>query len=101
MKMPRIHGIMLCLALLLGGCATPVGNGSAALSEQDGAVAVRIKGALLRELEMTATAIDVEFEEGHATLGGFVEQDEQRQTAEDVARKQPKVTAVTNTIQVK
>ena len=97
----RFWLILVSTLGLLAGCASPLGNEAADLSEQDSAAAVRIKGSLIQQLEMAGTAIDVQVENGRALLGGFVETAAERERAAEIARRHQAVTEVVNEIVVK
>lgn len=93
--------VLLLVTLFLTGCAGFLANESAELSNQDTPEAVRITAALLDEPGLAGSAIDVQFEKGRVTLSGFVETQEQRQSAEQIARRQEGVTEVINNIEIK
>lgn len=93
--------VLFLVTLLLTGCAGFLANESAELSSQDAPEAVRITAALLDEPGLAGSAIDVQFEKGRVTLSGFVETQEQRQRAEQIARQQEGVTEVINNIEIK
>ena len=76
-------------------------NESARLEQQDSLEAVQIKARLLEAQELAGAAIDVELEDDHAILRGFVETAQQRDRAEAIAREQDKVKTVENNIIVK
>lgn len=88
-------------SMLVGGCASPWADESADLAEQDSAIALRIKSALVDEPNLAGAAIDVEFADGRVRLTGFVETREQRLAAARVAREQQNVERVVNEIVVK
>lgn len=94
------HPTLLLIIFLLCGCAgtdpdrEPVGT-------EDSALAVRVKAALIRSLEMNAAAIDVEAMESGIRLRGFVENETQKATAERIAGRVNGVGKVVNDIQIK
>lgn len=96
-----LFGYFICLmaVCLLCGCSAdldeePVGT-------EDSALAVRVKAALIRSLEMNAAAIDVEAAENGIRLRGFVENAAQKATAERLAGRVDGVRNVVNDIQIK
>lgn len=86
-------------ALWVVGCAGFLANESAELSRQDAPEAVRITAALLDDPNLAGSAIDVQYEQGRVTLTGFVETQEQRQRAEQIARQYAQ--EVINNIEIK
>jgi hyperosmotically inducible periplasmic protein len=76
-------------------------NESARLAQQDSLKAVQIKARLLEAQELAGAAIDVELEDDHAILRGFVETAQQRDHAEAIAQDQDEVKTVENNIIVK
>lgn len=97
----RFSMFLILATASLAGCASPWGNEGAQLSEQDTASAVEIKAALIEELELAGTAIDVQFESGRVILSGFVETESEREEAANIARRQDHVNEVVNEITVK
>ena len=95
----RVHSLLL--SALLVGCANAPVNESARLAQQDSLKAVQIKARLLEAQELAGAAIDVELEDDHAILRGFVETAQQRDHAEAIAQDQDEVKTVENNIIVK
>lgn len=93
--------LSIILAAVTTGCANPWANDSAKLENQDSDAAVRIKAALIHDPRLAGSAIDVEIDDGRVVLTGFVETEEQSQSAIEVARRQQGVATVVNRITVK
>lgn len=93
--------IVMGFVLLLAACATPWQNESADLDNQDSQTALAIKAALIEAPGLAGSAIDASFANGRVTLTGFVETQEQRDRAVDLAREQTGVEAVVDEIVVK
>ncbi len=99
-RIPFFHLLLLSAVFLLCGCTAahltdePVGT-------EDSALAVRVKAALIRSLEVNAASIDVESVEGGIRLRGFVENEARKATAERIADRVKGVEKVVNDIQVK
>ncbi|WP_404363311.1 BON domain-containing protein [Marinobacter sp.] len=90
------------ILVLAAGCAGPGAHqDEATLSRQDSLEALEIKAALIEELGISGSAIDVTVEEGQVILEGFVETRQQSQRAEDIAQEQSDAGRVDNRITVK
>jgi len=100
MKRRECIGALLGASLLAGCAGTPV-NESARLEHQDSPQAVRIKVLLLKELNLAASAIDVDVSGDNVILEGVVENADQRERAEAIARQQGAGSEVENRITVK
>ncbi|TDN95925.1 MULTISPECIES: BON domain-containing protein [Halomonas] len=94
-----IPGVVV--AGLLVGCADAPVNESARVTQQDSLPAVQIKARLLEAPDLAGSAIDIELQDGRATLSGFVETSEQRRRAEAIAHEHDKVDTIDNQITVK
>lgn len=100
----RLVNLAVAALLLVGivaGCADAPVNESARLGQQDSLEAVQIKARLLEAPDLAGSAIDVDLEGDRAILSGFVETEEQRERAADIARDQDRVKTVDNRITVK
>ncbi len=92
--------ILLTALILLCGCTAADLTGEP-VGTEDSDLAVRVKAALIRSLELNAAPIDVESVEGGIRLRGFVENEGQKATAERIAGGVEGVSKVVNDIQVK
>lgn len=94
-------GCALLVLALITGCASPMGDESATLGQQDSVAAVRIKASLFEAEGLAGSAIDVDLKNGRVVLDGFVETQAQREQAEAIARRHKEVIEVENRITVK
>ncbi len=99
-RFPFFYLILLTALFLLCGCAAADLDGEP-VGTEDSALAVRVKAARIRSLEMNAASIDVEASENGIRLRGFVENEAQKTTAERIAGRVEGVGKVVNDIQVK
>jgi hypothetical protein len=102
-KLVRLLGIPIAmgLAILVTGCA---GNGyerSTGESVDDAATTRRVASALSDDATYRYSDVKVTTFKGTVQLSGFVDTDEQRAKAEDIAEKTPGVKDVENRITVK
>jgi osmotically-inducible protein OsmY len=94
---------MIAFGLLLStGCAS-LYSSKEAEGENPVAVAtsMKVKEALIKELEGDAAAIQVESTNGHVQLSGFADNETVRQKAVQAAEKVPGVATVINNIQIR
>jgi hypothetical protein len=82
------------------GCSNHLGNDNEVTDTQE-TIAAEVKVALVQESELNAAPIDVKVNQNVVTLGGFVEEESQRQQAAQAARRVKGVESVINNIQVK
>jgi len=96
-----LFGYFICLlaVCLLWGCAADLD--SEPVGTEDSVLAVRVKAALIRSLELNAAAIDVEAAKNGIRLRGFVENEAQKATAGRLAGRVDGVRNVLNDIQIK
>ena len=97
---PVYAHILLTAVVLITGCAG-ADPGGEPVGTEDSALAVRVKAALIRSLEINAASIDVEESENGIRLRGFVENEAQKATAERIAGRVEGVGKVVNDIQIK
>ena len=93
---------LTCLMIiLLSACAGIMPDQQAQNQETgDDVTALKVKTQLI-ESDLDAAAINVETRQGATVLEGFVETEEQRKKAEQVAQSVAGVKSVTNNIEVK
>jgi hyperosmotically inducible periplasmic protein len=89
------------LALLATSCASDRPERTAGESIDDQATARRVEEALRSDPSYKFTDVKVVAYEGKIQLSGFVEKDEQKGRAEDIAKKIPGVKEVKNDIAMK
>ena len=92
----------ICLVFLgLSACAGIMSDDQNHNQETgDDVIALKVKTQLI-ESDLDAAAINVESKQGATVLEGFVETEEQRKKAEQVAQSVAGVKSVTNNIEVK
>ena len=88
----------LALATFTTGCASDDTNRTAGQSIDDQAVARRVQAALGADPAYKFTDVKVVAYQGKVQLSGFVDRDEQKGQAEDIAKKVPGVKEVRNDI---
>ncbi len=93
--------LMLVALILTSGCQSLWSVESSQPAAQGTVEAVRIKALFLEEPDLAGSALHVEFDAGRIVLSGFVERQDQRQRAEDIAAAQDDVDEVVNQIVVK
>ncbi|MGM0569395.1 BON domain-containing protein [Marinobacter sp.] len=92
---------LILAACLLAGCATTDSGQFSESSSQDTSAEVRLKSVLLEDDDIAGSAIDVTIDGERIVLEGFVEDDSQRQRAEQLVREHGDVSDVDNRIEVK
>jgi len=93
-----LAGGMLAVA---AGCASDRPERTAGQAIDDQAVARRVQQALSSDPAYKYTEVKVVAYQGKVQLSGFVDKDEQKGQAEDIARKVPGVKEVKNDIAMK
>lgn len=93
--------ILLVALILTSGCQSLWSVESSQPAAQGTVEALRIKALFLEEPDLAGSALHVEFDAGRIVLSGFVERQDQRQRAEDIAAAQDDVDEVVNQIVVK
>ncbi len=93
--------LALTIALTLAACGNLGGEKVGQEPREDAVLATRVKAELLGIPELNAAAIDVDGEQGRVILTGFVGTREERQQAEEVARKVDGVEEIVNELEVK
>lgn len=98
--------ILFCLTLLsLGGltftaCSSTATSRSTGTYIDDASVTTRVKAAFVKDEIVKALDVNVETYNGAVQLSGFVESQQQKQRAEQIARGIQGVREVTNNIQM-
>ena len=92
---------MALLPVLLPGCAATATHESTGQYIDDAAITTKVKAALVKAPEVSATAITVETYKGNVQLSGFVDDEAQRARAAAVAGSIKGVQRVTNDLQIK
>jgi hyperosmotically inducible protein len=100
--------ILFCLTLLLGsagiafttGCGSTATHRSAGAVIDDSAITAKVKGAFVQDDVVKAMDVKVDTYNGTVQLSGFVETDNQRTRAEQIARGIAGVREVNNNIQL-
>ena len=87
------------LALLLVACAGP--QPGPAAPDGDTQLALAVKTRLIEDGQLAAAAIGVDAQAGRVILDGFVDSDQARQRAAELARQVSGVAVVDNQIEVK
>ena len=88
----------LACATFTTGCASDDSHRTAGQSIDDQAVARRVQSALGADPAYKFTDVKVVAYQGKVQLSGFVDKDEQKEQAEDIAKKVPGVKEVENDI---
>lgn len=96
-----LSAILLIALMFISGCQSLWNVESSRPAAQAATEAVRIKALFLEEPDLAGSALHVEFDAGRVLLSGFVERQDQRQRAEDIAAAQDDVDEVVNRIVVK
>lgn len=96
---PGILGLMV-VVLLLGGCAGTAGKSTGEYID-DAAITTRVKTALFRDDEVSGFQVDVDTYKGRVQLNGFVDSEEEKRRAEEVAVGVEGVAEVVNNLEVK
>ncbi len=91
---------LIFLLVTVDGCATGLGHDEDVSSVNE-KIAAEVKLALVQEPKLNAAPIDITVNQGVVTLGGFVEEESQRQQAAQAARGVQGVESVINNIQIK
>lgn len=89
------------LAALAAGCTTAPGQPPASQVIEDGVVTAKVKAALVEDPLTKAHHINVETFKGHVQLSGYVESDEARNRALQVAKDIEGVKNVKDAMQVR
>ena len=87
-------GVLLLIAVLLGGCATMTGREGAGEAVSDSAITTKVKANLVADAVLSGFAIDVDTTDGVVSLNGIVTSEQERQRAIQVARSVDGVTRV-------
>ena len=93
--------LALLIAASLAGCASSPGQESTGEYIDDAAITSRIKGAFVKDEDVSAMQIGVETYKGHVQLSGFASTPLASQRAETIARDTPGVKSVDNDIRIK
>jgi osmotically-inducible protein OsmY len=93
--------LMTFLILALGSCTSTLHRESAGEYVDNAAISAKIKSKLLTSKKVSGTAIDVESYKGAIILSGFVENDSERDSAIEIARKVRGVKMVKDALYVK
>ncbi len=99
-RIPAVVALTLVM-LLAGGCA---GNGETRSTGQyidDAALTSKVKTALFKDEDVSGFQVDVDSFKGRVQLSGFVDSEEQKLRAEQVARDIEGVQEVINNLEVK
>lgn len=91
---------MLTAMFLVGGAASAAEQSTAARVIDDSAITTKVKAALVEDKDVHALKVHVKTYKGQVQLNGYVETDEQKQSAEAVASKVEGVTSVQNNLKV-
>ena len=94
-------GLSLSLALGVGACTSTPTQQPAGEAIEDGVVTAKVKAALVQDPITKAHNINVETFKGQVQLSGYVENDEARTRALQVARDVAGVRKVTDAMQVR
>ncbi len=87
--------------IVLPGCAVTRGQSSVGEYIDDTTITTQVKARMVENKEVDAAAISVETLNGTVLLSGFAKNDQERFTAEAIARKVNGVKAVKNEITVR
>ncbi len=98
-KQIRRYLMTAAAILVLFGCAGV--EPGVAEKKRDTGLAVRVKAALIQVLASDSAPIDVEVEKGVVRLRGYVETEQLKQKAEEIALEVEGVFRVMNDIEVK
>ncbi|QYM79823.1 BON domain-containing protein [Horticoccus luteus] len=94
-------GIPAAITTFNAGCAATRTRESTGEYIDDRAISTKVKAALLRDKTVSGFAVEVNVFRGVVQLGGFVDNQTQRQRAEEIARGVAGVQSVENNISVK
>jgi osmotically-inducible protein OsmY len=99
----RYASVMVCLIVIaaLLGCAGDRTRKSTGQAIDDGAIAAKVKSALIADPEVKGTQVQVEVYKGVVQLSGFVDSPVNAQRAVTIARNVPGVAEVRNSLIVK
>ena len=97
---PCLYALALLFALAGVGCGNFLGQ-DAGVVDRNERLAAQVKVALAQDPLLNAAPIDVKADNGVVTLGGFVEDESQREQATKAARRVTGVQSVINKIQIK
>lgn len=89
------------IVMSVSGCAGTDNRASTGEQLDDTAITAKIKSAFLTDDLVRVLDVNVETFRGNVQLGGFVDNEAQKERAEKIARSTPGVTSVTNNITVK
>jgi osmotically-inducible protein OsmY len=95
----RSIALAAATALALGACAG-AGEKTGEVID-DSVITTKVKSSLLTEKGIDSTDISVETNKGRVLLSGFVKSSDQRQRAEQVARRTSGVQSVANRLEVR
>lgn len=100
MKSVSIRTLLIVAALVAGlaGCAGAGQKTGAAVD--DSAITTKVKTAMIRDSEVSASKISVETSQGTVRLSGTASSAREADKAEQIARSTPGVKAVKNDIRV-
>lgn len=96
-----ITGLLVILAVFLGGCAGSPQEASTGEFVDDRAITTRVKTQLLRDEQVSGLDVNVDTFKGTVQLNGFVDSAEQKQRAEAIAKGVAGVQRVQNNLSVK
>ncbi len=94
--------VLVCLGALIAayGCTTPAGRTAGEVVD-DGTITTKVKAKLFNDASVSGFAISVSTFEGEVTLTGSVNNKEERDKAEYLARHTAGVRKVHNLIKIK
>ncbi len=96
-----LPGLVLAMALLVGGCASTSNSSSVGEYIDDSVITTKVKSKLAASKETSALAISVETYKGVVQLSGFVSSQEEIAAAQAIAAGVQGVTSVQNNLAVK
>ena len=102
-KTKRIPAVLVVtlVMLLVGGCAGDAETKSTGQYIDDAALTTKVKTALFRDDEVSGFQVDVDTFKARVQLNGFVDSEEEKQRAEQIARSTEGVQEVINNLEVK
>jgi osmotically-inducible protein OsmY len=101
MKLRKSTVVAALAALLLGACAGTPHKESTGEVLDDSVITTKVKSALLADKRVSGMDVSVETFKGRVLLSGYVNNPQERQTAERIARNTAGVKEVNNKIAVR
>jgi len=101
MKHFMVTPILIGLVVLATGCASDQNQRTAGESIDDDATSRRVQNTLSSDPAYKYTEVKVATYQGKVQLSGFVDNEKQKEHAEEVAKKTPGVKEVKNNIELK